>query len=38
MSMEINSKFINSEVVACFKEVVKLSGSQNEDHIITDPM
>ncbi|MCH97779.1 hypothetical protein A2U01_0018775, partial [Trifolium medium] len=38
MSMEVNSKFNTPEIVACFREAVKLSGSNSEDHIITEPV
>ncbi|MCI00895.1 hypothetical protein A2U01_0021919, partial [Trifolium medium] len=38
MSMEVSSKFTSSEIVTCFREAVKLSGSNNEDHIVTEPV
>ncbi|MCI03302.1 hypothetical protein A2U01_0024339, partial [Trifolium medium] len=36
MSMEVNSKFNTPDIVACFRKAIKLSGSQSEDHIITE--
>ncbi|MCI39535.1 hypothetical protein A2U01_0060767, partial [Trifolium medium] len=35
--MEVSSKYTSSEIVTCFREAVKLSGSKDESGIITDP-
>ncbi|GAU21490.1 hypothetical protein TSUD_242130 [Trifolium subterraneum] len=37
-SMEVSSRFTTPEIVATFRKAIKLSGSKNESHIMTNLM
>ncbi|MCI45312.1 hypothetical protein A2U01_0066551, partial [Trifolium medium] len=36
--MEVSSRFTTPEFVTAFRKAVKLSGSQDENHIIIEPV